>query len=182
MRFGIAQFLVLGLLHLVVPPPALAARFLHVQIERDGAVILESGFGAGDEERRERLWGRLLDVEFEELGAAPLAAGKQELALQGDLRITIRHVDRELVSVQIDKLQLRRAAAGGNWRLPPEEVERAALQAGLDVTRLYPPQRSRCGPLLALAAVIGGGLIALALGLLIFWMLRRSGSRQPTAS
>lgn len=145
-------------------------------------MILESGFGAGDEEERERLWCRLEDVDFEESGAAPLAAGKQELTLQGDLRITIRHVDRELVSVQIDELQLRRAAAGGNWRLPREEVERAALQAGLDVTRLYPPQRSRWGPLLALAAVFGGALIALAIGLLIFWRLRRSGSRQPMAS
>jgi hypothetical protein len=91
-------------------------------------------------------------------------------------------VDRELVRVEVDKLKLRRAAAGARkWQLPREEVERAAIRGGLDVTQLYPPERSSRGPLMTVAAIAGGGLIALAIWLVVFWMLRRGGGRQPTA-
>jgi len=172
--------LVLVWMHLAVSPEALAARFLHVQIEHDGAVILESGFGAGDEEDRERLWGLLKDVKLVEVGSSLLANEGHQLVLQGDIRITIRHVDRELVSVQVDKLLLHRAVAGNRtWHLPREEIERTAIQGGLDVARLYPPERSRWGVVMAVAAVAGGGLIALAIWLSTFWILRRVGGRQP---
>ena len=172
-QFGLALLLAISALHLIAPSAAQAARFITVRVERDGAAILESGFGAGDEEPRERLWGRLKDMELAEAGTKPLAPGKQDVTLEGNLRITISHADRELVVVKTDNLLLSRSPVGGRWRMPSAEVERTALQGGLDVTRLDPPEFSRQWLIQVVAAVAGGILIALAIALSMLWGLRR---------
>ena len=52
--------------------------------------------------------------------------------LKGDVVVTFYHVDRQIVQVRVDELNLIRSDGQSNrWHLSPEEVERTATAAGL---------------------------------------------------
>ena len=149
--------------------PAEAARFIDVRIERDGGVVLETGFGASDYEPAARIWARLDRAPLRAVHEVPAdAANPQQATLVGDIRITILHVDTVLASAQVDKLRLTRVSGTSDqWQLPKDEVERTGQTAGLRALTVRPNW-----------AFIAGLVVCAFFGILAWLFVRRRRQAQ----
>jgi hypothetical protein len=108
-------------------------RYLDVQIERDGKVVLETGYGVSDALDAADMWQSLQGESFKSVSTvSPEADDPQQAILKGKIRIVIHHVNNEIASAKVDELRLVRAAGSSDrWQLAPGEVKRTARAAGL---------------------------------------------------
>jgi hypothetical protein len=104
-----------------------------VQIERDGKVVLETGYGVSDALDAADMWQSLQGESFKSVSTvSPEADDPQQAILKGKIRIVIHHVNNEIASAKVDELRLVRAAGSSDrWQLAPGEVKRTARAAGL---------------------------------------------------
>jgi hypothetical protein len=108
-------------------------RYIHVNIERDGELILKTEYGVSDGLDAAATWTSLQGQSFETVGTIkPEADDPQKAVLKGKIRIVILHVDKEIARAKVDRLRLIRASGSGDrWKLTPGEVQRTAQAAGL---------------------------------------------------
>ena len=102
-------------------------RLLRFEIIVDGTTKLEGHRGVVDSMPVDRMWNELETVSFEPPDSITLdidADNPNRLTFAGDVIVSIKHVDRELSSVPLDRLAFRFDAASGTWSLNREEVER----------------------------------------------------------
>ena len=110
----------------LVPP---GMKLLNVEIERDGELVLETGFDAPDHES---------DLEVvSRLGEGPIFAtdvagipGPSPLVLESAIRVRVRHVERVLADAELDGLELV-GDAPPRYFLGERELERVLRAAGL---------------------------------------------------
>jgi hypothetical protein len=98
-------------------------RLLHIEIERDGKIAFEGIRGVPDNMPVEQMWDVLGDVPFETT-ADSLGTDVRTFALDGNVVVRIKHVDRELGLASLTTLSLHRDATSSSWRLSDGETGR----------------------------------------------------------
>ena len=128
--FSKATFLsLMSLLTLLIPLAGCRSpgqRYVTVTIERDGAPVLETGYGVSDSLGEEAWFEQLANASFSE--STKLEVDEKDpslVTLTGDLRIVMSHVESPLAKVRSAELRLEAdPAMPGHWRLAPGEASR----------------------------------------------------------
>jgi hypothetical protein len=108
-------------------------RFIDVHIERDGQLILQTGYGVSDSLDAAAMWESLNGELFDAVGTIePEADDPKRAVLKGKILIVILHVSNEITRANVDELRLiRPPGSGDRWQLAPDEAQRTAKAAGL---------------------------------------------------
>jgi len=101
-------------------------RYITVAVERDGATVLESGYGVSDSLGEEAWFESLQNAAFSE--STKLEVDEKDptqVTLQGDLRIVLSHTTNLLVVAKSAELSLvADPSMPGHWKLAPGEASR----------------------------------------------------------
>ena len=121
-----AWLFLLTLLTLIAGCRAPGQRYVTVTIERDGAPVLETGYGVSDSLGEEAWFEQLANASFSESTKLEVdEKDPSQVTLTGDLRIVMSHVDSPLAKVKSAELRLEAdPAMPGHWRLAPGEASR----------------------------------------------------------
>jgi hypothetical protein len=126
-------FALLALLALSPFPGCSGQRYINVQIERDGVVVLQTEYGVSDSMDAAAMWNTLQGQSF--AAANPIKSEPEDpkkAVLKGKLRMVILHVKTEIASAKISELRLvRDSDTADRWNLAPGEVDRTSHVAGL---------------------------------------------------
>ena len=127
----------------LIARPAQAARLLIVKIEHNGQVAQTSFYEDDGTADKRTVWSYLggdpLAVEGDGTIVAS-AADPMRARLAGPVVITVTHAKTPLIEARIENLDLTRLRPDRDrWYLPPEEIQRTGLAAGLDMETASPP-------------------------------------------
>lgn len=158
--FVVAAALVLG--H---GQTAHGAKAIQVHIEDEGKLVLRGLYSGADRASTAELWRDLAQAPLEALVNFPAEpSNPRQATLTGNLRIVISW-DEPLASANVKELRLvRDTDRTSRWQLSPEEVERTAQAAGLQLPW-------RISPMVPLAA---GIMICILVGSIWQRVRRRS--------
>ena len=108
-------------------------RYIVVQIERDGALVLKTEYGVSDNLSPAAIWRGLRSDSFDAAGKVePENDDALKAVLKGKIRIVILHVNNAIAAASVDELKLISTSDSSiQWQLAPGEVERTGQAAGL---------------------------------------------------
>jgi hypothetical protein len=131
----------------LIARPAHAARLLVVKIEHNGQVAQTSFYEDDGTADKRTVWSYLgSDPLAVEGGGTIVASADDPLRanLAGEVVITVTHARSPLIEARIKNLNLTRLRPDRDrWYLPPEEIQRAGLAAGLPIETASPPNSQR---------------------------------------
>jgi len=171
--------MVLGNL-LAMSNSAHAARLLRFEIHRDDQLLFEAISDDSGRESAAEVWSQMDAIEWEPSDESELPVQQEDplrVLLSGRIIIRAKHAQETvLAEASVNELVLVRDGPESNrWRLPPEEVTRTGIAAGLgdvaDRRQLVGLSPGTFGEATLLAAiallfglVIGGVLLVAMLG------------------
>jgi hypothetical protein len=114
-------------------PGCSGQRYIRVQVERDGALVLKTEYGVSDSLSAAAIWRGLQEDSFGAVGTIePEKDDPRKAVLKGKIRIVIHHVDNEIAAANVDDLRLiRDSESSKQWKLAPGEMIRTGKAAGL---------------------------------------------------
>ena len=110
---------------------AWAARLIEGTVTHDGIPILTVIHTANDSTPAAYLFRQVSGWQATEAGRKLLADGKQKV-INGNITISLKHVDRVLVEATVKELELKAGKEQASWDLTPGSVEKVAQAAGLE--------------------------------------------------
>lgn len=110
---------------------AWAARLIEGTVTHDGTPILTVMHSANDHTPSAYLFRKVSGWQATEAGRKLLADGKQKV-INGNITISLKHVDRVLVEATVKELDLKAGKDQGRWDLTSGSVEKVAQAAGLE--------------------------------------------------
>jgi len=114
---------------------ASAARLLHLEIYVDDQLALTAIGGDSGREDGSEIWSRLDQIDWEPAEGFALPISEEDpsrVSLSGRVVIQVKHTEHVLAQSTVSELMLVRAPDGKNqWQMPPGEVTRTGIAAGL---------------------------------------------------
>ena len=147
--------------------PAMAARFIVVEVHLDGEVILTGFVEDASGSPTANIWRELVNARLSPVKGYVVESDR----LQGVIELKLVWSRKILAQARLESLQLE-ALQGGSWRLTSEEVERTAIEAGLP-ERLPEPILDEWNMMIFRAALIVIGGLALVIGVIYLLLGRR---------
>ena len=109
-------------------------KLLSLEVVRGEEVLLVTAFDVVDTSTEAEMWDSAGEVPSSTRvsAIAPSGADPLKAELEGPVQIRILWTDRLECSATLDGLRLVRSGPGAHdWRLPPEEIRRAKVAAGI---------------------------------------------------